>query len=138
MSSAIERRIAQAIEDGEFDDLPGRGEPLSLDALASDENLAHRLLVDHGFALPWIEVRQQIDKEWAEAQRGLSQRMLWLKSRGQQLENSPTWARAVEKFRKATEELNQRIDDYNLSVPLSQFQRRRLDGEAEIARLVSG
>ncbi len=30
------------------------------------------------------------------------------------------------------------MDDYNLGVPLSQFQRRRLDAEAEIERLIAG
>jgi len=138
MSISVERRIAEAIENGEFENLPGRGEPLSLGSLARDENLAHRLLVKNGFALPWIEIRNQMDEDWAGATKRLSQRRKWLESRAMTREGSPSWASAVQTFRQEIEELNQRMDDYNLRVPLSQFQRRRWDAEAEIERLTSG
>lgn len=137
MSSSVERRIAEAIENGEFDDLPGQGEPLSLEALARDENLAHRLLVDNGFALPWIETRNQIDNDWAGAVKRLSQRLEWLESRAKPPEGSASWVSALEAFGLEIQALNQRIDDYNLSVPLAQFQRRRLDADSEIERLTS-
>jgi len=137
MSSSVERRITEAIENGEFDDLLGRGEPLSLKALAQDENLAHRLLVDNGFALPWIETRNQMDEDWAGAVKRLSQRLEWLRSR-ETSEGSASWARAMEVFGLEIQELNRRIDDYNLSVPLAQFQRLRLDADSEIQRLTSG
>ena len=138
MGSLVEQKITAAIENGEFDDLPGQGEPLSLNALARDENLAHRLLVENGFALPWIEIRNQIDEDWAGASKRLSQRLEWLERRGKPLEDSPSWDSAVKVFRQEIQELNQRINDYNLSVPLAQFQRRRLEPESEIERLISG
>ena len=138
MTSPIEKQIAKAIEDGEFDDLPGSGEPLSLEALARDENLAHRLLVDHGFALPWIERRKEIEREWTNACQRLTRRAEWLSREGKSLSSSVSWTHAVDEFRKEVLEINKRVDDYNLSVPLSQFQRRRFDAEAEIARLSSG
>lgn len=137
MSSSIERRIAQAIANGDFDDLPGRGEPLTLEALASDDILAHRLLIDNGFALPWIEIRKQIDEDWAAVTLRLSQQLVWHKRRGKISESSASWAGGVRTFRQNIEELNQRIDDHNLSVPLAQFQRRRLDADAELERLIS-
>ncbi len=136
-SFSVEHKIAEAIENGEFENLPGRGEPLSPDSLARTENLAHRLLVKNGFALPWIEIRNQMDEDWAASTKRLSQRLEWLESRGKPREGSPSWASAVKTFRQEIEELNHRVDDYNLGVPLSQFQRRRLDAEAEIERLIS-
>ena len=137
MRSPVERKIAEAIENGEFDNLPGKGKPLTLDDLARDENLAHRLLVDNGFSLPWIELKGQIDADSEKAIRSLSQRMEWLQGQGEALESSRRWAVAVEEFRLAILELNQRIDEYNLRVPLAQFQRRRLDADAELERLAS-
>lgn len=137
MSSFVERRIAEAIENGEFDDPLGRGEPLSLEGLAHDENLAHRLLVDNGFALPWIETRNQIDQDWAGAVKRLTQRLDWFESRGKPPEGSASWASALQAFGLEIQELNRRIDDYNLSVPLPQFQRRRLDAGSEIEGLTS-
>ena len=133
----MEHKIAEAIENGEFENLAGRGEPLSPDSLARDENLAYRLLVKNGFALPWIEIRNRIDQDWAGSTKRLSQRLEWLESQGKPREGSPSWASAVKTFRQEIEELNHRMDVYNLGVPLSQFQRRRLDAEAEIERLIS-
>ncbi len=105
-SFSVEQKIAEAIENGEFENLPGRGGPLSLDSLARDENLAHRLLVKNGFALPWIEIRNQMDEDWAGSTKRLSQRLEWLESRGKPREGSPRWASAVKTFRQEIEELN--------------------------------
>lgn len=135
--SPAERKIAKAIENGEFDNLPGMGKPLSFDDLARDENLAHRLLVDNGFSLPWIELKGQIDADSEKAIQRLSQRSAWLQGQGEALESSSRWAATVEEFRIEIQELNQRIDEYNLRVPLTQFQRRRLDANAELERLTS-
>jgi DnaJ family protein C protein 28 len=137
MRSPAERIIAQAIENGEFDNLPGTGKPLTFDDLARDENLAHRLLVDNGFSLPWIELKRQIDADSEKAVRRLSQRLEWLQGQGEALESSSRWAATVEEFRSEIQKLNQRIDEYNLRVPLSQFQRRRLEADAELERLIS-
>lgn len=136
MTSPAERKIAEAIKNGEFDNLRGMGEPLSLDDLARDENLAHRLLVDNGFSLPWIEIKLQIDEDLEEASRRLSQRLEWLQGQGEISESSARWAAAIDKFRRMIHELNQSIDEYNLRVPRAQFQRRLFDADAEIERLI--
>jgi len=137
MRSPAERKIAKAIENGEFDNLPGKGKPLTLDDLARDEKLAHRLLVDNGFSLPWIEFKKEISADSEHAIRRLSQRAAWLQIRGERLESSSRWAEAVKEFRSEIQGLNQQIDEYNLRVPLAQFQRRRIDADAEIDRVIS-
>ncbi len=136
MRSPTERKIAEAIRNGEFDNLPGRGKPLSLDDLARDENLAHRLLVDNGFSLPWIELRMQIDEDFEEASRRLSQRLAWLENQEEAPESSARWTSAAEEFRIEIRELNQSIDEYNLRVPLAQFQRGGYSSDAELERLI--
>ena len=136
MTSPVERKTAEAIKNGEFDNLSGRGKPLSLDDVARDENLAHRLLVDNGFSLPWIEIKLQIDEHFREASRRLSQRLEWLQSQGEISESSVRWAGAVEEFQKEIEEFDRSIDEYNLRVPLAQFQRRRFDTDAEPEQLI--
>ncbi len=53
-----EQRIAEAIENGDFDDLPGSGKPLELDddSLVPEElRLAYRVLKNAGFVPPEIE-----------------------------------------------------------------------------------
>lgn len=53
----VEARIAEATAAGEFDDLPGAGQPLSLDndALVPEEiRVAYRMLKNAGFAPPEV------------------------------------------------------------------------------------
>lgn len=53
-----ERRIAEAIANGDFDDLPGSGKPLELDddsLLPEELRLAYRILKNAGFVPPEIE-----------------------------------------------------------------------------------
>ena len=58
----VERKIREAQERGDFDDLPGRGRPLQLDGnpYARDWELAYKLLRDHGFAPPWVEASRDM------------------------------------------------------------------------------
>ena len=58
-----EERIREAMERGEFDNLPLSGEPLSLDSnsfVAEDLRLAYKLLKDAGFLPPEMELRKEI------------------------------------------------------------------------------
>ena len=61
--SVVERRIAEAMARGEFDDLPGVGRPLDLDddALVPEElRVAHRILKNAGFLPPEVAARREI------------------------------------------------------------------------------
>src|SRR6267143_6327501 len=75
LESLTEKRLREAIEKGEFDDLPGKGEPIDLkDNPFEDPDLrmVHRLLRNAGFAPAWIEERKDIDAELEKAQTKLS------------------------------------------------------------------
>lgn len=58
-----EEKIAAAVEDGAFDDLPGAGQPQDLgdDALVPPElRSAYRLLKNSGFLPPELECRREL------------------------------------------------------------------------------
>jgi Domain of unknown function (DUF1992) len=58
-----EQRIAEAIERGEFDDLPGAGKPLDLEQDAdvpAELRVAYRILKNSGFVPPEVELRRDI------------------------------------------------------------------------------
>lgn len=58
-----EQKIAEALERGEFDDLPGAGRPLALedDALVPEDlRLAYRILKNAGFVPLEVEARREI------------------------------------------------------------------------------
>jgi hypothetical protein len=58
-----EERIREAIEHGEFDDLPGKGKPLNLEDdshLPADLRLAYKILKNADCLPPEIELRKEI------------------------------------------------------------------------------
>ena len=70
-----EQRIREAQEEGLFDDLPGRGQPLTLDdnPFAGEMQTGFRILKNAGFAPEWMELDKEIRAE-TEALRGLRER----------------------------------------------------------------
>jgi hypothetical protein len=58
-----EQRITEAAERGEFDDLPGAGQPLDLDddpLVPGELRLAYRILKNAGFVPPELEAQREI------------------------------------------------------------------------------
>lgn len=63
LDTVVEQRIAQAIAEGAFDDLPGAGKPLDLDddrMVPEDLRVAYRILKNAGYIPPEIEARREI------------------------------------------------------------------------------
>lgn len=66
-----ERRIAEAVARGDFDNLAGKGKPLELDDdrwVPPDQRLAFRVLKNAGFAPQEVRIRREI----AEAEEVLA------------------------------------------------------------------
>src|SRR5262245_14701485 len=124
----VEKKIREAMEQGEFDNLPGKGEPIDLSENPFEDpelRTVHRLLKNAGFAPAWIEARKEIEGELQQARRILV--------RARQLYgDGPEWERVAREFREKTEELNNRIRIYNLKTPGAAFQRNHIAIEAEI------
>jgi hypothetical protein len=63
VSALAEQRIAEAIERGELDNLPGAGRPLVLDDDAdvpAELRVAYRLLKNAGMVPPEVELRREL------------------------------------------------------------------------------
>ena len=135
----IEDHIRKAMEEGKFDDLPGKGKPIHWDEnplVEPDWQLAFRMLRDAGFALPWMETRKEIESLLETARGSLKRAGDWKQSAT--AAGQPTayvedeWQRALGVFREQITEINPLIFGYNLEVPLSRFQRPPVDAEDEI------
>jgi DnaJ family protein C protein 28 len=129
--SLTEKKLREAIENGEFDDLPGKGEPIDLrENPFEDPDLrtVHRLLRNAGFAPAWIEERKDIDAELASAQTKLK-RAWSLFGREGKAASEAEWDRSVKEFREQVLELQQRIRIYNLKAPAAVFHRKHIDVE---------
>jgi len=139
----IDEHIRQAQQEGKFENLPGKGQPLHLDENPLEDpdwRLASHILRSSGFTLPWIEARREIEEEVEEARAALTRAWNW-RNAGL-AENQPfdqveaEWKRALHTFVSQIGNLNRRIRDYNLQAPSERFHLRRLSLEAEMRSLV--
>jgi DnaJ family protein C protein 28 len=67
-----ERKIQEAIEEGKFDDLPGKGKPLNLDDdpfTPPHLRLANRILKNAGVLPDWMQVEQEMELTRQENER---------------------------------------------------------------------
>ncbi len=117
--SIAERKIREALEAGEFDNLPNKGQPIELDTDPDPSMwMAHHLLRVNGFAPPWIEESKEIDV--------LVQR--WRVD----LKEARLRHAALDTLRMQATELNRRILTFNLKSPSARFHKRPIDIEAEL------
>src|SRR6266487_4263229 len=136
--SLIDQKIREAMEQGEFDDLPGKGKPVDTSENPFEDpemRLAHRMLRNAGFAPSWIEERKDIDSKFEIARNQLARVWMVLQNTlGTENERGARirWEKALSSFQKQTGDLNRRILAWNLKVPAAGFQRRLIDAEKEI------
>jgi DnaJ family protein C protein 28 len=144
--SNIEDHIRRAMEEGKFDDLPGKGKPLKLedDPFADPEwRLAHHMLRSSGFTLPWIERRQEIEASLETARMALQRSAAWRQASLANQDVSPAfvqveWQKAIDLFLERVRAINQDIRSYNLEVPSERFQLRPVNGPRELDLISSG
>ncbi len=140
--SNIEEHIRKAIEEGQFDNLPGKGKPLKLDENPHEDpewRLAHTMLKNSGFSLPWIETRREIEEALEKSASDLY--IAWAR-RGQEMLRHPAfesvqdeWQRAAAAYQQQVAEINKKILVYNLQAPSPRFHLLAINADREIARV---
>lgn len=140
---SVEEIIRRAIEEGEFDNLPGMGKPLAIEEYPHqdvDWRAAHHILRSSGFSLPWIESLREIDTNLQQARDHLSQAYYWHQK---QQENKiqkeiieSEWLRAKELFQEKIALINDQIQTYNLEVPNIKFQLPLINADQEIEKVI--
>lgn len=126
-----EEIIKKAMKEGAFDNLAGKGKPLDLqdDPLTPQEwKTAYKLLRDNGFALPWVEERNEIVDG---IEKCCSQTREAYRSADTRFERE----KIVSRFQEKIEAINRRIFQYNLQAPSIHFQLRLLDAKTEVSKL---
>ncbi len=135
MAGIAERKIQDAIDDGLFDNLPGRGQPLDLSVNPFEPpgmGAINRLLKHNKVLPPWLMIEREI-----EAGRALALAVLarWEASEAS-LRDTPQYpalrAKARDAYARHLKETNDLILKYNYSSPFSYrtqipfLQKRRL------------
>jgi DnaJ homolog subfamily C member 28 len=139
--SLVDQRIREGIEQGQFDNLSGRGRPIDLSENPFEDpdwRTAHRLLRNAGFAPAWIEERKDIEAD-VEAARIKLVRAWTVLRNARRSENegvaTTRWEQGQSSFQLEATQLNRRIVAWNLKAPAAGFQRKRIDAEREIERI---
>ncbi len=139
--------IAQAMKQGEFDNLEGTGKPLNLEEnpfAPAELHMVHKILKDNGYAPYWIELGKEIDSLW--------------KKFGKEVDNFKRYTQivfsekrsnlAVQRYeqkkndfylqsREHLEEISKKILDYNLHCPVSMLGRANFDVDDTINTIIS-
>lgn len=142
-SNAIDDIIDQAVSEGLFDNLPGKGKPLKLSTnpFSADTELAHQLLKNNDYTLPWIAERGAVNEAVSVLRTQISQQ--WSRFQAEFLaSNSETirmslnlnWARQIDRWSQEIQELNKRIAETNLKQPGSQLEILKLNLDSELAK----
>ncbi len=115
----VEEKIREAIARGLFDNLPGKGKPITLEDYPftpPEWRLAFKILADAGFVPDWIaldnEIRERIEN--------------WQKEAGSLRKGDESKRRQL---REELEEINRLIELFNLKVPIKWLQRRKFSPE---------
>ena len=145
----VNKQIEEAMERGEFSNLPGEGKPLKLDTnpfLTPQARMTNRLLKENGFVPRWVELKKEIRQEKAQLERLLTN----LKARRERLaalirqrpERHRTIcrsfeqerARGIEQYSEKLENLNQKIQRANLLMPIRNRQYALVKREEALLR----
>ncbi len=149
--SYIEKQIRQAMERGEFDDLPGSGKSLDLGEnlyTPEDWRLAFKVLKDAGVAPEWIELDKEIRSERDVLSQWLERQVQWQRERLAKLKQLKPHEmisehaylvgvrqKVGEQYRQRATALNKLIDNFNLKAPHSNLHHARIRIEEEVEKL---
>jgi DnaJ family protein C protein 28 len=136
--------IDEAMRDGAFDDLPGKGRPLKLDKspYGAENELAHKLLKDNDYTLPWIadraEMQTKIEAMRAEIRRQWEIHRIAYERAGSADRQAALiyhWRHALSGLAEQVATLNGKIARLNLALPHSRFEIVKLNLDWELERI---
>ncbi len=136
--SLVEEQIAKI----DWSTVQGKGKPLNLERnpyLDESDELAHSLLRNAGFTLPWIEDSRKIDADVAAARASLARaHASYLEARDAEMCSGHQWIEgawlaAVREFRQEAARVNREIRDFNLKAPSAHLHKFTLRIDEELA-----
>ena len=145
----VNKLIQEAMDRGDFENLPGKGKRQELEVnpfVSSETRIVNQMLKDNGFAPNWIEVDKEIRAECEQSRKMLGN----IKRRLRQLEAAirdlPLKSdrvrrvfelerkRALEAYISQLKGLNQQILRYNLTAPGRSRQKSMYNLDDTIAQ----
>ncbi|XP_076674408.1 dnaJ homolog subfamily C member 28 [Andrena cerasifolii] len=128
MDRLVEDLIQESMKKGEFNDLPGMGKPLKENTNTRNPYVdfmtykINEVLIENGFTPEWIQLLKEIRQE----KEDMREELVKARNRVGSLPLSPadeaSWKDMIDDFRSTTKRINNKIDRYNLLVPILQKQ----------------
>uniref|UniRef100_A0A8D9EBD3 DnaJ homolog subfamily C member 28 n=1 Tax=Cacopsylla melanoneura TaxID=428564 RepID=A0A8D9EBD3_9HEMI len=122
MERLVEDLIVESMQRGEFDNLSGNGKPLPqrIEHNPYVDFTTHKMnqvLIDNGFAPEWITLQKEIREEKESLLNDMSSVKQKL-SKPVTYEDMEMWESHVNKWKGRVDQLNSKINKYNLLVPI--------------------
>jgi hypothetical protein len=145
-----ERRIQDAIEAGEFDNLEGAGKPLQMDDnpfVPEDMRVAYKVLKNSGFAPDWMVLSQEIEEDIQRLRHRADRHFAYLRRSLHEISGDPyaikrlraevsrlknEHIRAARQHSLAIEEINRKITTFNQTVPIGSLLKVPLSLSVEM------
>jgi DnaJ family protein C protein 28 len=142
--NVMDELIEEAMRNGEFDNLPGRGKPLKLskNLFAPETDLAFGLLKNNDYTLPWIAQRREILDEIGLFREDLGQTWGAYSAEYRVSQDALTSGALIAGWRHylntevetAIQRLNKKIADVNLKQPREVGEILKLNLKQELVR----
>ena len=140
----IEDKIQEGREKGIFDQLKGKGKPLTLskNPFGKDKELAHSLLKDNKMTPAWIgsrkqivadieQLREDIKKSWERHSREYRV----IKDTHYRDSLVISWDDACQLWEQKIDKINKLVVDYNLKRPINNLEILKIDLLRELQRI---
>ncbi|KAL4578792.1 hypothetical protein LXL04_014923 [Taraxacum kok-saghyz] len=130
--NVVEQRIWHSMEEGQFENLPGKGKPLNLNSnphADPAEDTLYRILSRNKCAPEWVELNKEIRNSVAEWR--LSLKKSWNRKESG---DSSKWSENSDSLKLQLRSINDKVFRYNLIVPFGR-QMNGLKWEKEVTRL---
>ncbi|EYU38588.1 hypothetical protein MIMGU_mgv1a020158mg, partial [Erythranthe guttata] len=134
--NVVEQRVWHAMEEGQFENLPGKGKPLDLTSnphVDPAEDTLYRILNKNGCAPEWIELNKEIRNSVASWRLALKKAWVHYNNKGDHSHDSK-WLKSSEALKLQLRDLNNKVFRYNLIVPFGR-QMLGFKWEREVDRL---
>ncbi len=134
--TGVDIAIRKAMEAGEFNNLPGEGQPLDLNVdpyTPADMQLAYKIMKQNGIAPDWIVQSKALDAKLDSWQTRLNAAHKHYRTSN----NIAGWITAKEKLGEDAEKLNKEIVAFNLKLPQAITHLPLLNLQRAVERLGS-
>ncbi|KAK9501902.1 hypothetical protein O3M35_012538 [Rhynocoris fuscipes] len=138
----VEDLIQEAMNKGEFDNLKGSGKPLKNIKRTHNpyvDFVTHKMnevLIDNGFAPSWINLQKEITEEKEKIKTTLANNRMKLGVLPLTRDECKCWEEIKKDLETEVKALNQKIDFYNLVVPLLNKQQFHFNLEKEAEKIL--